>query len=367
MAIFRQKGRKTWQVRLWVPERGRQVSWSARTEDEGEARKIEKQMRLALSLRQDKVRFERLLSAICGPEARAERPGMALGEAWQRYLGLAEVRLSAREVASRKAHWARWLAWLARHQPGVKLLHEVSPMMAAGWVDALRADGLSPKTANNLRASVAVVFARLLVRAGMTANPFEHVAPLPKGETAHGRAFTDAEIGALLAAAKGQEWEGAILVGLYTGQRYGDVARLRWDALVDVPGGPDGEALRCWSLTPSKTARHGIRGLVPLHGKVLAWLDGQPRAGEYVFPRLARKYLGEGGRSDFGKLLDAAGINRAGHVTFHCLRHTWASRMSAAGASQELLMRGGGWRQVATADMYNHDVATLAAAVRRMG
>lgn len=40
--------------------------------------------------------------------------------------------------------------------------------------------------------------------------------------------------------------------------------------------------------------------------------------------------------------------------------------MSAAGASQELLMRGGGWRQASTAQLYNHDVATLAEAVARL-
>jgi integrase len=41
------------------------------------------------------------------------------------------------------------------------------------------------------------------------------------------RAFTLPELQKLLAASEGSEWKGLVLVGLYLGQRLGDIARLR--------------------------------------------------------------------------------------------------------------------------------------------
>lgn len=53
----------------------------------------------------------------------------------------------------------------------------------------------------------------------------------------------------------------------------------------------------------------------------------------------------------------------AGGVTFHCLRHTGASRMLAAGVDIKTVMRIGGWRNLVVLERYLHptDAAAQAA------
>jgi integrase len=48
-----------------------------------------------------------------------------------------------------------------------------------------------------------------------------------RGDEKARRAFTLPELGRILRVARGSEWEGLILAGLFTGQRLGDIATLR--------------------------------------------------------------------------------------------------------------------------------------------
>ena len=75
-------------------------------------------------------------------------------------------------------------------------------------------------------------------RDGMiSVNEAQKVSTL-QTESSKRRPFTLPEVQRLLAVA-GSEWEGMILVGLYTGLRIGDVAQLTW-ANVNL------EQLRVW-------------------------------------------------------------------------------------------------------------------------
>ena len=51
-------------------------------------------------------------------------------------------------------------------------------------------------------------------------------------------------------------------------------------------------------------------------------------------------------------MLRAAGVS--GHHTFHSWRHTFRTRLSEAGVSDEIAMRLGGWTQRSTAARYDH-------------
>lgn len=64
-------------------------------------------------------------------------------------------------------------------------------------------------------------------------------------------------------------------------------------------------------------------------------------------------------------ILRAAGVS-GGHTTFHSWRHTFRTRLSEAGAPQEIAMALGGWTQAATAGLYSHDWGALDKAVRAM-
>jgi integrase len=83
----------------------------------------------------------------------------------------------------------------------------------------------------------------------------------------------------------------------------------------------------------------------------------------YVFPVHAAHYGHMHEVSPFRAILKAAGVTGA---TFHSWRHTFRTRISEAGAPQEIAMALGGWSQAATAGMYSHDWGALDKAIRSM-
>ncbi|NCA83720.1 MAG: hypothetical protein EOM72_13445 [Opitutae bacterium] len=88
----------------------------------------------------------------------------------------------------------------------------------------------------------------------------------------------------------------------------------------------------------------------------------------FVLPEHARWYPkpAKGSMGTFAAMLRrAAGVD--GRHTFHSWRHTWRTRMSEAGVSDEIAKRLGGWTRDATALRYDHDArsAELREAVER--
>lgn len=116
------------------------------------------------------------------------------------------------------------------------------------------------------------------------------------------------------------------VLGVETGMRTGEMTGLRWEEIDFLHG-----ALR---VEKSKS-RAGIRS-VPLSGfciaELLKWrnLVG-PEYSEWVFPSLSnRRHPLQGGRKAWASTLKKAGIP---FFPIYNLRHTFASRMTAAGVS----------------------------------
>jgi integrase len=164
-------------------------------------------------------------------------------------------------------------------------------------------------------------------------NPAEHVSVIGAPRTR--RALTDAECAALLAypdgmkmpAAQRREYRLALLLALYTGARLGDVVTLTHDA-VNLAAG----AIR---FTPHKTAHSsGATVAVPLHpalrcalptigkGPLLPWLADRYNRNRFAVSRA------------FIRIFQRAGIEDA---TFHCLRHTFVSRLAESGAPEAVV------------------------------
>lgn len=165
------------------------------------------------------------------------------------------------------------------------------------------------------------------------------------------RPFTLKELQSLIRAAD-REWKGAILFGVYSGQRLGDIVRLRWSN-IDLETGT-------LALTTRKTQR---RQILPLAKPLLHWLDQQQqsrRTGEDpLLPALCSE-LEKTGRvnslsNQFFDLLasiglvparshtrKATGSGRDGRRTpselsFHSLRHTATMLVSVRPSFRSLL------------------------------
>ena len=108
---------------------------------------------------------------------------------------------------------------------------------------------------------------------------------------------------------------------------------------------------------------------IPLHATLAAWLRAHRNNAKYVTParigRVGRTKFSDGDRP-FCQLLADAGITKRSDrekLSFHCLRHTFVSRLAEAGVAQDVRMRLVGHASAANHAIYTHDEVGAKAAI----
>lgn len=116
--------------------------------------------------------------------------------------------------------------------------------------DGLVASGLQPSTVNECVQKILKHGFKVAIDHGhISRNPVALVRPIKQRIKPVKGMFTAEQVQRVLATTPSQgDWHGLILGGYYTGQRIGDLAKLKWSA-IDEGGG-------CLTLTQGKTARY---------------------------------------------------------------------------------------------------------------
>jgi integrase len=234
----------------------------------------------------------------------------------------------------------------------------------------------------NLQLKIARMIFRDAFRQGLVAeNPAEKVRRLnsPKNadRSAGRRPFTVDEISKLLHAAAAEdrhaEWTGMILLGLYTGQRLGDIRLARHEDIAE----------NVWTVRAGKTGR-AMR--IPLAAPVVAWIDTRRESTGYLFPKAAGLSRSGTLSNQFHALMVSAGLvdarshaakaDRQGGrsaarspapLSFHCFRHTLTTWLKEAGVSESVTMEFVGHESAAINRAYTHiGEASLADAVTKL-
>jgi integrase len=205
-------------------------------------------------------------------------------------------------------------------------------------------------------------------------NPFKLVDKAV-GKPGERRAFTVPELKTLLEACD-VEWRGMILLGLYTGQRLGDLASLTWRQV-------DFEQ-REIKFTTQKTKKHLILPMAAPLADCLLALPSSDDPDAFVMPNKGANDTGTLSRQ-FGDILTNAGLvkREKGHktrgcgrdarriqspITFHSLRHTATSLLKSAGVSDAVAMAIIGHDTAAISRGYTHlSTDTLRKAVDSLG
>ncbi len=206
----------------------------------------------------------------------------------------------------------------------------------------------APSTvANNIKAIKAMF--RMAHEEGMCSENPATTVKLSKRSTStvERRAFTMDELSALLRIASG-EWRSMIIFGLYTGQRLGDLATLRWSAI-------DLESMEIRLLT-RKTKYPILQPIAePLNEHILT-MDSSDDPAAYIHPQLAIRYERHGSGSlsnqfsdilaEIGlrkkvshkkKLGDREGLRNPSLISFHSLRATAVTLMHEAGVPASMV------------------------------
>lgn len=158
---------------------------------------------------------------------------------------------------------------------------------------------------------------------------------------------------------EGTEWVSLVRFGLYTGQRIGDLAGLRWSQM-DL----ESEEIR---ITTAKTGRRVIVPMCKALKEHILTLEAGDKPDAFVHPRAAAAGASQRSR-EFGEILARCGMRReapAYHgkikgrtgerrelnaLSFHSLRHSAVSMMKNAGISEAVVQ-----------DLVGHESAEMSA------
>jgi integrase len=238
--------------------------------------------------------------------------------------------------------------------------------VAATEISAFRdklAAELSTNTANLAVKTLRVCFGAAYSQDLLTSNTAAKVKKLKLRTFGKRREFKPGEIRLLLQAAGDSEWRGLILTGLYTAQRLGDVARLRWNQV---------------NLETKEIIFHVSKTTavlpLPMAPALLDYFEGLPSTDNpsaFVFPKVAELAKRTGTLSNqFYKVMEQAGIAPArknvetgeGHnkprtpsaLSFHSLRHSAVTFLKAAGVSDAVAQAIAGHQSAAVSKIYTH-------------
>jgi integrase len=365
MSLFKQPGSRYWWFSVYRPGQPR-LRGSTGTEDEATAKAVEATVRMAQGKKTPADRLHRMIDELVGCRDDIGLPIAGIWTEYEAWITSNGARLSFHTLRGRQSAVRRFVAWANEYWPAAALMEKVDRACAAAYAKHLASSGAKSKTRANVLSDLRTVWSALQrIRDGITANPWGLVIPEVR-DSERGQAFTRENEMAIMRAADqlGHGWGLACRIARHTGLRYGDIATLTWGC-VDLDAG--------WiALNPSKTERHGISVRVPLSSSLRAALAAaRPSCAvtdEHVLP--AEHWRGYPNSQvkflfPFRNVLNAAKVGTG--YTFHSWRHTFRTRLSEAGVSDEISKRLGGWTKDATAMHYDHDgrAKELVAAVEK--
>lgn len=285
---------------------------------------------------------------------------LRLPATWKAYLKHPERSRAGEGTLSNYAReWAVFVAWMTERGQGEACLQDVDRETALAYATYLDDYCRTPNTYNKYLGTAKRVVKVLADEMGDRPNPFDRI-PLRPPDTKGHRPLTLPELEKLWAAAAG-EWRTFVALGLYTALRLKDVCQLDWSE-VDLAAG---RIVRRAAKT-SRRARKSV--IVPLHPQLAAILQATPAADRRgpVMPRLDNLHRRQPSNvtRPFRALLEseAVGIDtREGReagdmpvVSFHSLRHTFATLASQGGGSDAALQELLGHQSEAMKRVYIH-------------
>lgn len=195
-------------------------------------------------------------------------------------------------------------------------------------------------TINRELAILKVVFRKAVIWSYARHNPAKDVRPY-KEELIPVRIMTPDERRRLLAACP-ESLRPIVVMALKTGMRKGEILNLKWER-VDLT-----HQIISVTHTKSKKLRE-----VPIHPELDEFPRNLPRGSEHVFhDRHGERLKDEGKfRTDFVTSRNAAGLN---DLTFHALRHNFASELAAKGADLRTIQEYLGHSSLMLLQRYAH-------------
>ena len=270
----------------------------------------------------------------------------------------------------------------------------ISSRDIAGFRDHRQSRGLAPSTLNTDMTVLSAAFNAAMKQGHITVNPCAAIEPL-KDKTVHKATFTPEQVTAILGAIEKMEfaaprggklpkdrnealrraWKGLVITAFYSGLRLGDAANLRFKHIDLV------SEIKTLRLEQGKTGAEIVIAIHPAFEDYLLSLPAPKTDEAFLFPLLAeqaqrnvsplskafRKIMREA-RIGQGVIRQRGESSESGRkvfaLSFHSLRHSFASILANAGVSEELRMLLTGHTEREAHKRYtHHDLERLRDAV----
>lgn len=301
--------------------------------------------------RESRKLAEQVFAAMMGDRAR-DRFGLtrqtARTFAQQRVWYVEHVTPHKRGIGKEKSILKQLGAFFDEHD-----LSRIDRTLVSEW-RMVRLKAVAPATINREEAVLKHLLSTA-VPTYLSANPLAGLAGLRETEP-DTRILTVEEEDRLLDALKGPEERAIVLVALDTLLRLSNVQRLTRQ---------QDHGTYLYSDTKVGAVK------IPISSRLRRALDAVPNTSASYFPRYASAKTTIGIIWFFRAACVKAKVQlgrKQGGVSFHCLRHTGASRMLAAGTDVKTVMRIGGWRNLRVMARYLHPTdAAAQAAVESIG
>jgi integrase len=193
------------------------------------------------------------------------------------------------------------------------------------WRDSMAGN---PRKADYAWTVLARIFSVAKDRGRITINPCERGGRLYESGDRLDKVWSEAAIGLMVEAAS-KPLVDALMLALWTGQREGDLLRLKWSDY-------DGKYIR---LMQSKSIRHGKKSrakrvTIPVSAPLKVYLDAMKEEKRGLFILMNTRdepWTEDGFRSSWSKAFERAKVNE--DLTFHDLRGSAVIRLALAGST----------------------------------
>lgn len=370
-SVYQRPGSKYWYATITLPS-GKQKQFSTRLEDKDEALEVAQRAEQATKRHKAEAQLRKAMSAIV-----SDVVGFLPVEAPKFFRDWLERRRS--EVSEKTAdiysiaieEVAEYMVANNRRDLGEVTVSDVVALRDK-WSHQ-RAAATTNMKLSILRMALKDALAARLVPDNVAA----HVRGVKNSGAAKRLAFTREQLQAILAHCE-PDWRALCLLALYTGgQRFGDLATLRWKNVDLVKGAVNASA--------KKTSRPIILPIVPALSDALAGLESSDDPDAFLFPELAT--ISQNTRSKrFRAILCELGLvakrerknertkkgtrakYKLSELSFHSFRHTATTMLKAAGVGEGIAKAIVGHESQAISDNYTHiPMETMREALEKLG
>jgi integrase len=261
----------------------------------------------------------------------------------------ADKYLRSVERSVRSGSLRQYKQWIARfvNAYGVVPLRDITPAVVDAWIDAYR--HLAPRTRNAGLLAVSAMFGHAQRHEVIERNPVSRVARV-RVPTVEFPPFVSVEeyMRVVDPLARSSHMRAACRLAMFAGMRRGEVNALRW---VDVD--MDGGVIRITSHGRHET-KSGKARIVPMLPPVREALDAaraakgdKERAGRVVGISYNKVHY------EWTRMLPEM-PEEYRHLTFHSLRHSYATWLAAAGLPLRALQHALGHADIQMTMLYTH-------------